>query len=174
MNNLYLIGYRGVGKSTLAPLLALRCGWTAVEMDDRIQEREHTTIAEIFASKGEEGFRNLETQMLREVAGKKNQVVSTGGGIILREDNRYLMRATGAVVWLQASPETIALRLAQDTSKQAAQRPALTSLSMNEEIAKLVKERSVLYGATSHFSVDTETHKLNEIVELILKNLNWV
>jgi shikimate kinase len=143
-------------------------------MDDRIQEREHATIGEIFTRQGEEGFRNLETQMLREVAGQSKQVISTGGGIILREDNRYLMRATGTVVWVQASVETIYQRLIQDASKQGTHRPALTSLPIQEEIAKLLQERSTLYATTSHFTVDTESHKLNEVVGIILTQLNWV
>ncbi len=172
MNNLYLIGYRGVGKSTLAPLLAGKCGWSVVEMDDLIQAKEKATIAEIFARQGEAGFRDLETQMLQEVASQSNQVISTGGGIVLREENRNLMRSTGTVVWLQASVETILERLAGDASRQNTQRPALTTLPLQEEIAKLVDERSVLYAATSHFSVDTETHKLNEVVGIILKHLN--
>jgi shikimate kinase len=170
MNNLYLIGYRGVGKSTLAPLLAGKCGWSVVELDDLIQAKEKATIAEIFANQGETGFRDLETQMLREVAGKTNQVISTGGGIILREDNRYLMRATGTVVWLQASADAIYQRLT--SNKQSSQRPVLTALPLQEEITKLVNDRSVLYAATSHFSVDTESHKLNEVVSIILKHLN--
>ena len=127
MNNLYLIGYRGVGKSTLAPLLAGKCGWSVVEMDDLIQAKEKATIAEIFASQGETGFRDLETQMLREVAGQTNQVISTGGGIILREDNRYLMRATGIVVWLQASAEAIFQRLTNN--RQSSQRRRLDSIA---------------------------------------------
>lgn len=172
MNNLYLIGYRGVGKSTLAPLLAARCGWSVVEMDDLIQAKEKATIAEIFARHGETAFRDLETQMLREVAKQSNQVISTGGGIVLREDNRDLMRATGTVVWLQASPETILERINDDACRQKTQRPSLTSLPLQEEIIKLVNERSVLYAATCHFSVDTETHKLNEVVGIILKYLN--
>lgn len=174
MNNLYLIGYRGVGKSTIAPLLARRMGWQVVEMDDRIQQKNQTTIADIFARKGEEGFRNLETEMLHEVAGQSNQVISTGGGIVQREDNRYLMRATGTVVWLQASPENILKRLIHDASRKRVQRPALTSLPLQEEIAKLLDERSLLYATTCHFSVDTESHKLAEVIGLILKHLNWV
>ncbi|HQR06062.1 MAG TPA: shikimate kinase [Gemmatales bacterium] len=173
MNNLYLIGYRGVGKSSIAPMLARKCGWTVVEMDDRIEQKEQTTIADIFAEQGEEGFRNLETQMLREVAMSSKQVISTGGGIVLREDNRYLMRETGIVVWLQASAETIFNRLNHHSSRQRSKRPALTTLPIQDEITTLMNERSVLYATTSHFSVNTESHKLNEIVGIILTQLNW-
>jgi len=172
MNNLYLIGYRGTGKSTLAPLLAAKCGWAVVEMDDLIQSNEKATIAEIFAQQGEAAFRDLETQMLRDIASQSNQVISTGGGIVLREENRTLMRATGTVVWLQASPKTIFERLTHNAAQQSVLRPALTSLPLQEEITKLVQDRSNLYAATSHFSVDTETHKLNEVVDIILQHLN--
>lgn len=171
MNNLYLIGYRGVGKTTLAPLLAEKLGWAVLELDDLIEKQERISISDIFKQRGECCFRDLESDMLRTVAGQSNQVVSTGGGIVLREENHEILRSTGLVVWLQASAEMIYQRLMHD-AKQHSQRPALTSLPMQEEIKHLINARSAWYAACSHFSVDTESHKLEDIVSLILKHLD--
>jgi shikimate kinase len=173
MNNLYLIGYRGVGKSTIAPLLAAKLGWPVVELDDLIEKQERTSIADIFKQRGEAGFRDLESAMLRTVAGQSQQVISTGGGIVVREENRQLLRSTGRVVWLQTSPEMVFQRLVHD-DKSKSLRPSLTKLPMQEEIKQLIAARSPLYASTSHFSVDTESHKLEEIVSLILTHLNQV
>ncbi len=173
MNNLYLIGYRGVGKSTIAPLLAAKLGWPVVELDDLIEKQESSSIADIFKQRGEDSFRDLESAMLRSVAGQSRQVVSTGGGIVLREENRQLLISSGHVVWLQASTGMIYQRLMHD-DKSSTLRPALTSLPMQEEIRQLITVRSPLYAAASHFSVDTESHKLEEIVSLILTHLNQV
>jgi len=173
MNNLYLIGYRGVGKTTIAPLLAEKLGWSVVELDDLIEKQQRTSIADIFKQRGEADFRDLESAMLRAVAGQSRQVISTGGGIVLREENRQHLRSTGLVVWLQASSEMIYQRLLHDDRSQTL-RPALTSLPLQEEIKQLIAARSAWYASTSHFSVDTESHKLDEVVNLILKHFDLV
>lgn len=173
MNNLYLIGYRGAGKSTLAPMLARQLGWSCVELDDLIEAQQNSTISEIFSRQGEAAFRDLETAMLQTVAGQTHRVVSTGGGIVLREVNRQLLRQTGTVIWLTASPDTLFQRLAPDGLPDS-RRPALTPLSLKEEIRQLVNARTPLYAVTSHFTVDTESHKLEEIVQQILTHLHQV
>ena len=168
MNNVYLIGFRGAGKSTLAPVLAERLGWTAIEMDQQIEGSAGASITEIFARQGEEAFRQYETEVLGEVARGVGQVVSTGGGIVLREQNRQIMRNSGRVVWLQASAEATYQRLQLDEH----QRPPLTAHPMREEIEQLLAQRRPLYDAACHFAVDTETHKLNEVVNIILSQMN--
>lgn len=171
MNNLYLIGYRGAGKTTVAPLLAKKLHWAVVELDELIEQQERTTIADIFHQRSEACFRDIESAMLRTVAGQTHQVVSTGGGIILREENRQLLRSTGLVVWLQASPELIYQRLLHDERSRTL-RPALTNQPLQEEIKQVLAARTALYAASSHFSVDTESHKLEDIVSLILTHLD--
>src|SRR5262245_7017378 len=114
MTNVFLIGYRGTGKTTIAPLLAQSLGWQPMDTDQLVMAKAAKSIAEIFRTAGEERFRDLESEILAELARGSNQVVSTGGGIILREPNRQLLRQHGWVVWLQSSPEVILRRLQED------------------------------------------------------------
>lgn len=168
MTNVYLIGYRGAGKTTLAPRLAAALQFQCIEMDALIAERLSMSIAEIFAQRGEAGFRELETELLSELSKGSKQVISTGGGIVLREANREILRATGTVIWLTASLETICQRLAMDQGI----RPALTNLPLQDEIAKLLKERSPWYEAAAHYQVDTGIQNMDDSLASILHHLS--
>jgi shikimate kinase/rhodanese-related sulfurtransferase len=119
-----LIGFRGTGKSTVARLLAERLGWEWVDADAVLEERVGRTIREIFADDGEAEFRRLEAVLLRELCERSRTVLATGGGVILREDNRDLLRRTAWVVWLEADAQTLWRRLESDPAS-AARRPAL-------------------------------------------------
>lgn len=165
--NVYLIGYRGVGKTTIAPVLARRLGWIAMDLDQQIEVQERISIAEIFQERGETAFRQLETALLKEIASQSNCVVSTGGGIILDPANRKLLRETGTVIWLTANPETLLQRIEQDNIK----RPALSSLPMLDEITTLLNQRTPLYQATAHYVVQTENIKTDDVVAQIVQLL---
>src|SRR5262245_31375942 len=123
--NLLLIGYRGTGKSTVAHLLAERLGWRSVDSDERIEELAGCSIADIFASQGEGAFRDLESQVVAELAAGDQTVLSLGGGAVLRPENRATLAAAGPMVWLTASPETLWGRIQADP-ETAARRPNLT------------------------------------------------
>lgn len=164
ISNLYLIGYRGVGKSTLAPLLAEAMRWQAVELDELITRQEGHTVAELFAEYGEPYFRRCEGDILHQVALRSKQVVSTGGGIVLAESHREMMRSTGVVVWLQAPVAELVHRLQRDDGS----RPSLTGKSLEDEVAQLVKEREPLYTAAAHFTVDTSERNPQDSVTTIL------
>src|SRR5262245_20065648 len=123
--NLSLIGYRGTGKTTVARLLALQLGWEWVDADVEIQLRAGKSIATIFADDGETAFRDLESLVTVALAGRNRIVIATGGGVVLREENRRRLRLSGKVVWLMAAPQTIMARMAQDSST-GERRPALT------------------------------------------------
>jgi len=105
--NVYLIGYRGTGKTTVARLLADNLGWKAVDSDEEIVRRSGTTIAEIFATEGEAGFRDREAQVIAELCEGDRLIVALGGGAIVREENRQLITRQGLTIWLQASPQTL-------------------------------------------------------------------
>ena len=106
-NNIILIGFMGVGKSAISRRLKKLTDMKEVDTDAMIVERENMSISDIFAQKGEEAFRNMETELLRELKQEKNLIISCGGGMALRDENALIMKEAGTVVWLKARPETI-------------------------------------------------------------------
>jgi shikimate kinase/rhodanese-related sulfurtransferase len=141
-----LIGYRGSGKSTTARLLAERLGWSWLDADAVLEERAGCTIRELFAVEGEPAFRQREAALLAEFCAMPQLVIATGGGVILRKDNRGHLRRSAWVVWLDADAETLWRRLASDPAS-AARRPALTPAPSNslDEIRTLLALREPLY-----------------------------
>jgi shikimate kinase/rhodanese-related sulfurtransferase len=141
-----LIGYRGAGKSTVARMLAQRLGWVWEDADAVLEERAGKTVREIFAEEGEAEFRRREAAILAELCSFPRVVIATGGGVILREDNRELLRRSAWVVWLEADTETLRQRLERDTAS-AARRPALSGVLANllDEIGEILKAREPLY-----------------------------
>lgn len=173
--NIYLIGYRGVGKSLLAPQVAARLGadWSAVDLDDEIEAAAGCTIAEIFAVAGEAGFRDREESALRAVAEQDRRVVATGGGIVERLPNHRLLRQ-GLVVWLQASPEVICARLAADRTT-AARRPNLTTLAGIDEVRAVLSRRTPVYRDLADLVLDTAAAAPRALAETIVHTYNnWV
>lgn len=152
--NIYLIGYRGTGKTTVGKLLADMLGWQWIDSDQEIQQDAGRTIAEIFADDGEPLFRDLETAAVGRIAELQNYVVSLGGGAILRPENCELIRCSGKAIWLTADSETIANRLAADEAT-ADQRPRLTDQSGIAEIESLLAARRELYRRAADLDVDT-------------------
>ncbi len=164
-----LIGYRGCGKSTLAPLLARRmnCGW--VDADVVIEQQAGCTIKEIFAREGEPGFRQREAAVLAELLRRDPLVIAAGGGAILNAQTRQLMRAAGPVIWLQAPLETLAARIAGDATT-AERRPNLAG-GGTAEIAQMLAFREPLYRETATLTLDTGSRPPAELVDEILAQL---
>ncbi|MDV6031998.1 MAG: shikimate kinase [Phycisphaera sp. RhM] len=145
-DRIYLTGYRGTGKTTVGRLISAELATECVDLDHVIEQAAEKTIREIFAEGGEDLFRDWESRCLRQVAADRSQgrVISLGGGAILREQNRDVIRQTGVCIWLTASPEVIAGRLAADQTT-GQRRPALTELSPVDEIRELLARREPLY-----------------------------
>src|SRR5688572_502997 len=141
MMNLYLIGYRGSGKTTVAAELARLLGWNWLDADDEVERRAGTTIKEIFATSGEQSFRDLEAAVIADLAQFSGHVIALGGGAVLREDNRQAIRSSGKVVWLQASPEVLYQRISGDAST-AERRPNLTADGGLAEVERLLAVRA--------------------------------
>jgi shikimate kinase len=165
--NLYLIGYRGTGKTTVARLVAAARGWPCADADEEIERRAGKSVAEIFKQQGEPAFREVEASVVAELAGRNDQVVSLGGGAILRAETRKLLKATGRTIWLTAAPQTILARLEQDAWTRL-RRPALTShTSQLAEIEQLLAAREPLYRECADQIIDTEAKTPAEIAALI-------
>jgi shikimate kinase len=150
-----LIGYRGSGKTAVAQALATRLGWDWVDADVEVELRAGKSISAIFADDGETHFRDLEAIVVDLLCLRKETVIALGGGAILREINRKAIRGCGAVVWLQASVETLERRIAADPGT-AARRPNLTASGGQGEIARLLAERTPFYRECATLEVDTE------------------
>lgn len=157
-----LVGYRGCGKSSVAPLLAKMLGYECVDSDEIIQQQAGRSIADIFAQDGETEFRRLETEVLKELLAQSRMVVAAGGGAVLAEINRQRMKAAGPVVWLQASAIELAARIGGD-SVSGSQRPSLTGKSIADEVLEVLTTRLPIYKDAATFEVNTE----NETPETI-------
>lgn len=163
---LYLIGYRGTGKTTVGRLLAERTGWRFLDADVELEKTAERSIKEIFAAEGEAGFRDREVENLRRLAQQKQVVVATGGGIVLRAENRKLLKETGFVVWLTAPVEEIAVRIAADPTT-GDRRPNLLA-GGNAEIEELLRKRQPLYLDCADLEIDTTGRSPEYVVERIL------
>jgi shikimate kinase len=146
--NIVLVGFMGTGKTTVGKLLAQHTGMPLIDMDALIEERAGKTINEIFAEDGEPHFRTLERELVKELAAEHNQIISTGGGIVLNPDNIADFEQTGLVVCLLASAETVLDRVRHDTS-----RPLLAG-DKEAKIIEILKARQPLYEAIEH-KIDT-------------------
>ncbi|MEM9411798.1 MAG: shikimate kinase [Planctomycetota bacterium] len=168
--NLYLIGYRGSGKSTIAPHLAKKLLWKAVDTDQEIEILCGRTIAEIFSEEGESGFRQWETSVIQGYALEKEHVVSLGGGAPTIEINRRLIKNSGKVVWLTASPEILWERISKD-SKSRENRPALTGIDDGlKEVQQMLEQRQETYADCADYTVDTSKLSTDRVIDEIA---NW-
>ncbi|OGH94902.1 MAG: hypothetical protein A2X42_11635 [Candidatus Margulisbacteria bacterium GWF2_38_17] len=167
MNNIYLIGFMGVGKTSVGTLLAGRMECQLVDTDKLIEEAHQCEVSTIFSQFGEPHFRQLESAQLKELSGKQGLIVSTGGGIILSEKNVTVMRETGIVVLLTATPETIVQRLSHDTT-----RPLLQGDDKFQKIMSILDARKEKYLGAAHFTVATDDLKLEIIAEIIVNHIH--
>ena len=169
-SQIYLTGYRGSGKTSVAKILGIEIKRSVVDLDAEIVSMAGRPIKKIFHESGEEAFRDLETQSLIAASAKPPAIISLGGGAILRTQNRTLIAKSGICIWLDADPKIIVERLIQDDAT-ASQRPGLTDLPMAKEVKKLMAQRRPLYDSISNFRVDTGEMKIAEVAEQIA---NWL
>lgn len=184
----FLIGYRGCGKSTVGRLLAERLGWESVDSDDEIERRAGKSIAAIFADDGEPAFRDSEERVIAELCDRQQTVVALGGGAVLRESTRRRLQAAGPVVWLTAPAETLAARISGDTTS-ADRRPSLLArdeevitdrfenpigasevkkgASDLEEVRSVLADREPIYRECANLAIDAESRLPEELAEEI-------
>lgn len=168
-HNIFLIGFMGVGKSTVSDYLSTILASPQVEMDQVIVKKEQMSINKIFEEYGEEYFRNCETNLLIELQKKNNQIVSCGGGVAMRDINVREMKKNGRVVLLTASPETILERV-----KDSDERPLLRGRKNTEYISELMEIRRPKYRAAADVIVDTDHKGVEEIAEEIVGKLTHI
>jgi shikimate kinase len=164
-HNLILTGFMGTGKSTVGRLLAKHLNYTFLDLDALIVEKVGQSINTIFTNQGEDYFREVESSVLRDVLQQSSQVVSTGGGAVIRLGNRELMQKSGVVVNLTATPETILQRLHLDED-----RPLLRNSKSLAQIQKLLMDRELFY-AEADIRIDTDGKNVEDVVRDILNFL---
>lgn len=162
-NNIILIGYMGCGKTTVGKALAESLSYQFKDTDQLLEQKASDTINHIFAAHGEEYFRDLETELLKELQPTlKQTILSTGGGLPLREQNVKLLKAMGYIVYLKASKETTLQRLSEDRS-----RPLLQGEDMEQRIESMLAYRTPIYTQVADRIVLTDDKTIEEIVRLI-------
>lgn len=169
----YLIGARGSGKTSVGRALAVKRGWECVDLDAFLVERQKKSVADIVATEGWEKFRDLESAALADAArelGDRPAIIATGGGVVLRPENRAQLMADGLVIWLKADAAALRGRLRADPN--AAQRPALTELAADDEIRAVLAEREPLYRQCARHIVDATLPKerVCALIDAIIRN----
>ncbi len=148
--NIFLTGFMGAGKTTVGNFLAKLTGYTFLDLDSMIVDMEQRSIPEVFATDGENYFRNCETRLLKDLKEQNTAVYATGGGIVIREENRALMRGKGKIIYLNASWDTLLDRL-----KDSVDRPLVDSAKGCDDLERLWRSRMPFYLDADHI-VDTD------------------
>jgi len=162
MKNIILVGFMGTGKTTIATQVANRLTMKYVSTDSLIEKREKRTINEIFTDSGEEYFRDIESDVIREVSQAQNMVIDTGGGAVLRQDNIANFKSQGVVICLIADPEIIFER-----TKKYKHRPLLNVMDPKRKIRDLLAKREGFYAKADHL-IDTGKLTVRQVVEEIV------
>ncbi|WP_294949350.1 shikimate kinase AroK [Sulfurivirga sp.] len=164
--SLFLVGPMGAGKSTVGRLLAERLGFDFHDSDHEIEARTGATIPMIFDIEGEAGFRRREAQVIDELTQKPNIVLATGGGAVLRADNRKHLRSRGFVIYLHSDVDNLFERVRHDRK-----RPLLQNDDPKGTLAEILRQREPLYREVADLVVQTEAVPVGNVVRRILTQL---
>jgi shikimate kinase len=158
-DKLYLIGFMGAGKSTMADALGKKLGWQAVDIDTLIEAREHRSISDIFSQNGEFYFRQIEREVLQELLPRRHTIVATGGGTFVDQTNRTTINNDGGSIWLDISFDQVISRLLHDKKRPLAEdRTTLRSLYETRKPAYLC----------SHLQLDASHASIEELIERVI------
>ena len=164
---IFLTGFMGCGKTTIGKAMKKRLHIPYYDTDEMIESETGLTIPEIFKDKGEEYFRDLETEILSKFKDLRPGVVSCGGGLVLRPENVTLMKSLGTIVFLTATPESIL-----DRVMRAENRPLLEGRKTVEDITKLLSSRLPAYESAADIVIPTDDHSPDYIIDEILSQIN--
>ncbi|GAB4111984.1 MAG: shikimate kinase [Candidatus Caldatribacteriota bacterium] len=162
--NIFITGFMGTGKSAVGECLAQKTGKVFLDMDKVIESQEGNSIKEIFASKGENYFRSLETRILKEISSRQGIIVATGGGALLSEENYQLACNGGYIVLLWATPEVILERL----KKEKDIRPLLSGSDRLEKIKMLLQQRKEKYNRIK-YQIETTNLSIDQVAKAIIE-----
>ena len=168
--NVVLIGYRASGKTSVGRLLADRLGTEFVDTDEIIAHQAGCSIAEIFATEGEEGFRARERAVIGSAVARPGKVISVGGGAVESADNRKRLRDYGKVIWLQA-PADVLWRWMQEDADTAKNRPNLTQGGL-AEVEEVQARREPLYAETAHVVIQVADLSFEQAAEAVVTRLS--
>jgi len=163
--NLILTGFMGSGKSEVGKLLAERLSISFYDMDEMIAAGEGMSVSDIFAQKGEAYFRNSETSFLENIHMNSPFILSTGGGVVIKKENREILKALGIVIYLKTRPETVFERLVGDKS-----RPLLQVSDAREKIKSMMQERAAAYSDCDIVQ-ETDSLSVEDVVERIIAKI---
>ena len=165
MSNIVLMGFMGAGKTTIGKELAKALGYEFIDTDERIEKEQGRKISDIFSKDGEAAFRDMETDLLKRLLNKEERfVLSIGGGMPVRVENRSLLQSLGTVVYLKTSKEEIIRRVSDDT-----RRPLLQGGALEEKVTSLMNAREQIYMETACVEVVTDQKTPQKIAEELLK-----
>ncbi|NKB62593.1 MAG: AAA family ATPase [Gammaproteobacteria bacterium] len=164
--NIYLVGLMGAGKTTVGRKLSNLMERDFLDTDQMMETRTGVAISYIFEVEGESGFRDRESALLKEVSELSGKVISTGGGIVLREENRLMMRESGLVIYLRASLGLLWSRL-----RGCRKRPLLQSDNPKEKIRMLIEERDGMYKEAADIVVDANSESAAKMAKKIQQML---
>ena len=165
--NIILVGLMGSGKTTLGKQLSKTFNKDFIDTDYLIQQKTGVDITTIFELEGENGFRARETSLLKDLVLEENKVIATGGGMVLRSDNRELLKKIGKIFYLRASPNDLALRLKHDKS-----RPLIQNVDLLSKLKTLFEERDMIYRDLANFIIETKNKRISDMNEQIKELLN--
>lgn len=164
-DNIILIGFMGCGKTSVGIKLSYQMKRTMIDTDKWIEQKQKMTVSEIFEVYGENTFRQMETECLKElICTADKQIISVGGGLPMREENHSLLKELGKVIYLKAAPETVYERLKDDTT-----RPLLQVEDPMERIRSLMEQRSPVYEKCADMIVEVSDKSFEEILKQIME-----
>ncbi|HEY6071015.1 MAG TPA: shikimate kinase [Chthoniobacterales bacterium] len=167
--SIVLIGMMGAGKSSVGRCLQRRTGLARLDIDEMLAAKFGIPIAQIFATHGEEKFRDAETNALRKLTPDRPTIIVTGGGIVLRNENVGLLKKLGTVIWLTADEATL-----YERASRRNERPLLQKENPRKVFAELFRQREPLYAAAADFNIDTSGRSHDEVADTILNKLEEV
>ena len=170
----YLTGFMAAGKSTIGPILANTLGWNFFDLDKEVEKKEGMRIVELFNQKGEEYFRKSETELLKELSGKNEVIISLGGGAIASDENFKIIKSSGKVIYLKSSPEMTykRLRFKRDRPAFIFDEEEVPSKELFLERINYHLDARKEYYEQCDFTIDTDSQTVGKTVDLLAKYID--